>query len=67
MNLFHHHVSFKKADPLGDGLGEEIEAEQLEPEAIKLEDDYSELVERWQQIEKDIQKDPEWYTFSNEE
>lgn len=67
MQLFHHTVSFKKVDPLGDGLREEIEAEQLEPEAIRLEDDYSELSERWQQIEEDIRKDPEWFTFSNEE
>ena len=33
-----HHISFKPIDPLGDGLREDILAEQMEPEAIVLED-----------------------------
>lgn len=66
--LFHHTISFKKVDPLDDGLREEIEAEQLEPEAITLEKGLSEgqLEEYWQSVEKDIEKDPEWFRFSNE-
>lgn len=68
LNLFHHRISFKKADPLGDGLREEIEAERLEPEAITLEEGLSEgqLEEYWQSVEKDIKKDPEWFRFNND-
>lgn len=67
MKLFHH-ISFKKADPLGDGLREEIEAEQLEPEAITLEEGVNEgeLEQYWQSVESDIGKDPEWFRFSDE-
>lgn len=65
MSLFHH-ISFTPIDPLGDGLGDEIEHEQLEPEAITLDDDNSQLVERWKEIEDDLKNDPEWFTFSDE-
>lgn len=37
-NSLLHHISFKPIDPLGDGLREDILAEQMEPEAIVLED-----------------------------
>lgn len=68
MNLFHHPISFSKADPLGAGLREEITAEQLEPEAITLEDGVvdGELEARWQELHDEIQKDPDWITFSEE-
>jgi len=67
MSLFHHHIAFKQIDPLGDGLREEIEREQLEPEAITtFDEDGEQLIERWQQIEQDIEKDPEWFKFSDE-
>ncbi len=49
MNIFSHHVHFKAIDPLGDGLGDEIAAEQAEPEAIVLEDD-SIFVDTWQAV-----------------
>ncbi len=66
--LFHHTISFSKTDPLGDGLGEEIEAEQLEPEAITLEEGLSEgeIEEFWKSVAKDIENDPEWFRFTNE-
>lgn len=68
LNLFHHSISFHKADPLGGGLGEEIEAERLEPEAIMLEDGVidGELEARWQEMQEEIKKDPDWITFSEE-
>lgn len=67
-NLFHHTISFTKADPLGGGLGEEINAEQLEPEAITLEEGLNEgeLEAYWRSVEEDIQKDPEWVHFNEE-
>lgn len=63
-NIFHHTISFKKIDPLGDGLREEIEAEQLEPEAIILEDGVieGELEARWESIQEDFKSDPEYYS-----
>jgi hypothetical protein len=67
MSLFHH-ISFPQVDPLGDGLREEIIAEQQEPEAMTLEDvDAGTLSSYWQSVEEDISKDPTWFRFDNEE
>lgn len=65
MNIFHHIISFKKADPLGGGLSEEITAEQLEPEAITLEEGVieGELEAKWETIEEEFKKDPEYYSI----
>jgi hypothetical protein len=64
MSLFHH-ISFKPIDPLGDGLREEIAAEQQEPEAIRdLEDGFDENF--WSKVEKDVENDPEWFHFSED-
>jgi len=67
-SLFHHPVAFKQIDPLGDGLREEIEQEQMEPESITLEDgvDEGQLSQFWQSVEADIQEDPEWFNFTEE-
>lgn len=67
MSLFHH-ISFSKVDPLGDGLREEIQLEQLEPEAITLEErpDEAELEAYWRSVENDIEHDPEWFRFTEE-
>ena len=53
MSLFHH-VSFKPIDPYGD-VRDAIEAEQLAPEAIRLEDeiDEAELERRWEEITRE--------------
>lgn len=61
-------ISFKPIDPIDNGLREEIIAEQQEPEAIMLEEGLSEGQSEafWQNVEEDIQKDPEWFTFDNE-
>lgn len=67
-NLFHRSITFSKADPLGAGLGEEIEAERLEPEAITLEEglDEGQLEAYWESVERDLENDPEWFRFTNE-
>ena len=68
MSLFHHPITFTRTDPLGGGLREEIEHEQLEPEAITLGDeDGSQLVTTWQHIAEDVEKDPEWFQFSDDD
>lgn len=67
MTLFHH-ISLPPVDPLADGLDEDIQKEQLEPEAITLDDvSEDELESYWQSVESDIQKDPEWFHFSEDE
>ncbi len=69
MSLFNRHITFKKIDPLGDGLAEEIATEKNEPDAIDLEEgtDDELLVQQWDQIVKDIEKDPKWFKFADKE
>lgn len=68
MSIFHHTIGFTQPDPLGDGLGDEIAAEQKEPEAFaSLEDTPGDVLsEQWNAIVKDIEKDPDWFTFSED-
>jgi hypothetical protein len=68
MSLFTHNISFKPIDPLGDGLGDDITTERMEPEAITLEEyvDEGQLSRYWQDVERDIENDPEWFKFSND-
>jgi hypothetical protein len=69
MTLFKHHISFKQIDPLGAGLREEIAQEQSEPDLITLEEfvDEGKLSNYWQSVESDIEKDPEWFKFTEDE
>lgn len=67
MSLFHH-ISLPQVDPLADGLDEDIAREQLEPGAMTLDDiSETELEQYWENVEQDIQKDPEWFRFTEEE
>lgn len=67
MSLFHH-ITFPKIDPLGDGLREEILAEQQESEAMTLEEvDAGTLSSYWQSVEDDLKQDPTWFNFDDEE
>lgn len=54
--LFSPIVSFQPADPLGDGLSDEIEAEQREPQAIHLDElDMSPDVQKfWDRVDADL-------------
>lgn len=66
MSIFHH-VAFAKVDPLANGLGDEIHAEQAEPEAIVLDEDLDEtLATKWQSIIDDAHNDPEWVQLSKD-
>ena len=61
MNIFHR-IHFEKIDPLGDGLGDEIAAEQAEAEAIRLDEEFDEtLADSWQVVLDDARNDPEHY------
>lgn len=69
MSIFHRStISFTQRDPLGDGLGDDIAAEQSEADAFQTLSDASgdELASHWSKIVKDIEKDPDWFDFSNE-
>lgn len=69
MSIFHHqHVAFSKVDPLGNGLGDEIAAEQREADSIQSLEDVSaeELNRTWNVIVEDIKKDPEWFHFAED-
>lgn len=68
MNIFSKHLKFEPVDPLGDGLREEIQAEQREA-AINLSEDHSSdtTTDFWQNLERDIHEDPEWFRFSSDE
>jgi hypothetical protein len=72
MSLLHphllHHITFTPTDPLGDGLREEIIAEQHESDRIILEErpDEGELVTYLESITSDIQSDTDEFTFSKD-
>ena len=66
---FKRSVTFSPVDPLGGGLREDIAAERLEPEAITLEEELDEntLTKYWHDVVQDIEKDPTWFRFDDEE
>ena len=68
MSIFHRQkVKFSSQDPLDNGLGDDIVAEQRESDSFTLDDiSGEELSEQWAVIVKDAKKDPDWFTFSNE-
>jgi len=51
-------MQFEKIDPLGDGLGDEIAAEQAEPEAIDLYEEPT--ADGLQALLDDAENDPEY-------
>lgn len=67
MSIFHK-IKFASPDPLDDGLGDEIASEQREAESFHTLSDTSaeELNQQWSAIVKDIEKDPDWFSFSDE-
>ena len=67
MSIFHRHVTFENHDPLDNGLKDDITAEQREADSFSLDDiSGDELANQWSTIIKDIEKDPNWFTFDNE-
>ena len=63
-----HHVSFTPVDPLGDGLREDILAEQSESDRIILEErpDEGELVGYLESITADVKNDREEFTYTED-
>ncbi len=53
--FFSKHIAFDPIDPLADGLGDEIQKEQSEPEAIHLDDrEYDDIQPFWSAMSDDI-------------
>ncbi len=64
----HHTLQFQPIDPLGDGLGDDIAREQAEPGVVAFQQDIdgNNLAIFWDEVEKDVKKDPDWYNFSED-
>lgn len=52
-HIFGQRLAFKPIDPLGDGLREMIEKERRSPHAIRLEEDNSNIVNFWRNVDID--------------
>jgi len=65
---FFHHISLPQPDPLGGGLREEIQNEQLEPEAQDFTDDLDDnvLSARWEEVVNELHQDPDWFNSNQE-
>lgn len=67
MSLFHH-IQFATPDPLANGLGDEITAEQQEADAIHIMEDPTgdELDAFWSGVIKDAKKEGDWVDFAED-
>lgn len=69
MSLFNHHkIQFTTQDPLGNGLADDIAAEQREPEAIRTLDDTSsnDLEAFWGEVIEDAKKDKDFFAYAED-
>lgn len=68
MHFSRHNIHFDHIDPLANGLDDDIAAEQREADAIHSFEDTSaeELTAFWQGVVDDIEKDPDWFSFSDD-
>lgn len=60
------HIKFSRHDPLDNGLNDEIAAEQREAESFLHDVSGDDLTKHWNAIAKDIEKDPDWFAFSED-
>ncbi len=66
MSLFHHSLAFQPVDPMADGLGDDISAEQREEEHFELNEQLDgRLADEWEEILTDARKDPD-FSFVSE-
>lgn len=57
-SLFPHELQFEPVDPLGDGLADDIVAEQSNPDNLEFQNDIDgqTLAEFWNEVGRDIHK-----------
>ena len=59
MSLFHRILAFQPIDPLADGLGDDIAAEQEESGHFELQEQLDgRLADEWEEILHDARQDP---------
>jgi hypothetical protein len=68
MSLFHHkQLAFAKADPLADGLGDDIRVEQTEEGHFELNEQLDmTLADKWGEILHEAEKDPEFSSVTED-
>jgi len=68
MSLFHHkQLAFAPVDPMADGLGDDIQAEQTEEGHFELQEQLDgRLADEWEEILTDARKDPD-FTYVSED
>jgi hypothetical protein len=68
MALFNHtKLAFQPIDPMGDGLGDDIAAEQAEEDHFELYDQLDgRLADDWEEILHDARTDPDFTFVSGE-
>lgn len=69
MNIFRRNtIHFSAPDPLANGLGDEIAAEQREADAINIMNDTNaeELASFWNSVIQDAKKDGDWVDFAED-
>ncbi len=67
MPFLHKPITFLEPDPLGDGLGAAIEAEQAEPERFDLFEQLDgRLAHKWEAILVEARKDPDFLSVYDE-
>ena len=67
MSLFHRILAFQPIDPLDDGLGDDIAAEQEEPDRFELQEQLDgRLADEWEEILHDARHDPD-FNFVNKD
>ena len=67
MGIFNKNsIRFNQQDPLDNGLGDDIAAEQREADSFLDDVSGDDLTRHWNTIAKDIEKDPDWFTFNED-
>lgn len=67
MSIFNkNRIQFRQQDPLDNGLNDDIAAEQSEAESFLHDVSGDDLTKHWNTIVKDIEKDPDWFSFSED-
>ena len=67
MSIIHKSIHFASPDPLGDGVGDDIEAERNEPDAFNFDQpmDGNQLADSWSHTLEDLKQDPDWFDLAS--
>ena len=67
MALFKKSLNFMQPDPLGDGLAEQILAEQREAQSYGFDANFDgdELAQSWESTLQDLRNDPDWFDLAS--